>query len=83
MFQVIVCICAIMKVMRSKTPIVTSNKVLEIREVLGLTQQQMADEMGVHHGSERRYEYTGTVPKSAAVMKNLKRLAKKANVPLD
>ena len=55
----------------------------EIRLKLEFTQQQLADELGIHKDSERRHEYDGTLPKSRAVQKNLQRLAKKAGVSLE
>lgn len=56
--------------------------VKEIRIALGFTQEQMAVELGCSYASARRFESEGTLPRTQAVLANLRRLAKRANVEL-
>ncbi len=54
-----------------------------IRAALGLTQKEMADEMGCSLSAERRYEYADALPGTLAGKKALAKLAKKAGVELE
>ncbi len=38
-----------------------SNKIIQARERLGLTQQQLAEQSGVSYGSIKRFEQTGQI----------------------
>jgi DNA-binding transcriptional regulator YiaG len=58
------------------------NPVREIRTALKLSQEDMAQRLGCSISSERRFEYTGTIPRNKAVLVNLHRLAKQAGVQL-
>jgi transcriptional regulator with XRE-family HTH domain len=60
-----------------------SNPVKEVRERLGLTQQQMADELRMSLMTARRCEYEKRIPGTRAGKEELKRLAKKAGVRIE
>ncbi len=68
--------------MESTQTTTAPNPVKETRLALGLTQEQMAEKLGVSLTSARRFEYERTTPTVAAVLKNFKRLAKQAGVEL-
>jgi DNA-binding XRE family transcriptional regulator len=60
-----------------------SNPVREVRVKLGLTQQQMADELRTSLMTARRCEYEKRIPGTLAAKDELKRLAKKAGVRIE
>ncbi len=59
-----------------------SNTVKEIRLKLGITQDEMATRLGCSKMTERRCEYEGRLPRTVAVLNNLRKLAKQANVSI-
>ncbi len=60
----------------------TPNPVREIRDVLKLTQEEMAQRMGCSITSQRRLGYEGTLPRDKAVKANLAKLAQQAKVEI-
>ncbi len=54
-----------------------------IREALGLTQEQLAREIKCSINTVRRCEYDERLPKTEAVMDNLKRLTKRGGVSIE
>jgi transcriptional regulator with XRE-family HTH domain len=59
------------------------NPVREVRAALGLTQQQMADELRTSLMTARRCEYEKRLPGTRAGKEEFKRLAKKAGVKVE
>ncbi len=60
-----------------------NNAVKDIRVALKLTQKQMAAKLGCSAMTVRRSEYDQALPRTAAVMANLRKLAKQAGVEID
>ncbi len=59
------------------------NPVREVRTALGLTQQQMADELRTSLMTARRCEYQKRLPGTRGALEQFKRLAKKAGVKVE
>jgi transcriptional regulator with XRE-family HTH domain len=59
------------------------NPVKDVRKALDLTQEEMARRLGCSKTSERRFEYTATLPRVTAVLANLRKLAKQAGVEIE
>lgn len=69
--------------MTNEEATITKSPVKEIREKLGLRQVDMAERLGCSLSSERRFEYDGSIPTVAAVLKNFQKLAKQAGVTIE
>ncbi len=59
------------------------SRVKAVRDAHELTQKEFAKRLGCSYGSERRFEYSDTLPKVEAVLKNLQRLAKAKGIELE
>jgi transcriptional regulator with XRE-family HTH domain len=63
--------------------IATRNLMREIRIAHDLSQAEMAAKLGCSIPSVKRLEGAGTLPKNAAVMRNLKALGTLANIEVE
>jgi transcriptional regulator with XRE-family HTH domain len=61
----------------------TNSKVREIREWSGMTQAELADEIGASVRQIKRYEKQGILPRTTAVLENLRKLAEEAEIDMD
>lgn len=53
------------------------------RQSLGVSQQEMAAQIGCSVSAVQRMERLGTLPQNTALLESLKRLAKRANVSIE
>jgi DNA-binding transcriptional regulator YiaG len=60
-----------------------NNPVKDVRKALDLTQREMADKLQCSFTTARRCEYEARLPQTAAVVSNLKKLAKQAGVSIE
>jgi len=68
--------------MKSQSNGTSHNPVLAIRKATGETQPEFANRLGVGLRSLKRYELEDTLPRSMAVMRTLRSLAKKHGVEI-
>jgi transcriptional regulator with XRE-family HTH domain len=59
------------------------NPVREVRAALKLSQEDMAQRLGCSISSERRFEYTATLPRVKAVRERLTKLAKQVGIEIE
>ena len=59
------------------------NPVREVRQALGLSQQQMAVELGCNQSVLWNWEQAGTLPRKAAYLAELRLLAKQAGIDIE
>lgn len=60
-----------------------SRNLKDMRQALGLTQEQMARELQCSINTVRRCEYDGRLPKNEAVLGNLRRILAAAGLETD
>jgi transcriptional regulator with XRE-family HTH domain len=60
-----------------------SEAVKKTRQALGVSQQEMATQIGCSVSAVQRMERLGTLPQNTALLESLKRLAKRAGVSIE
>ena len=59
------------------------NPVKEVRQALGLSQDELAHEIGCSQGAVAVWERNGTLPSKPYVLANLLRMAKQAGIDIE